>query len=288
MGSTSVRPYLLGTALCWSGVFVAVKVAATYMPVPALVAARYATATAVFALLSLARRLPQPRPVDLPFLGLLGLIGVTVYNLLFFYGVTLSTAVNASLIVPTSVPVVSSALAAMFLGEKLGLRRLGGLVAAGAGVGIISVGARAGPVGVNPLGDILLVGAVVSWALFTVLGRVVLRKYPPLTVTAHAHYFGTPPLLGFALLDPATPGFFAAPLVAWLMLGYLVIFATVLAFVWYYAGVRLIGAARAAVFLYLVPVGSVVLAVTTLGEPLYPAHIVGGLLVVGGLILDQT
>ncbi len=289
MGRTPARAYLylIGTALCWSGVFVAVKVAASSMPVPALIAARYAAATAVFAVLSTVRPGLRPSKDDLPLLVLLGLIGVTVYNLFFFYGVSLSTAVNASLIVPTSVPVVSSLLAAMVLGEKISAGRLVGLLMAGTGVATISIGGHGGPGPANLLGDLLLVGAVLSWALYTVLGRVALRKYPPLTVTTFAHYAGTPPLVVAALLDPATPAFFRAPPVAWAMLGYLVVFATVVAFVWYYAGIRLVGAGRAAVFLYLVPVGSVILAVMTLGEPLYPTHLLGALFVVGGLILAQ-
>lgn len=257
------------------------------MPIPALVAARYAAATAVFAGLSALRPGPRPAMGDLPLLAMLGLIGVTVYNLLFFYGVSLSTAVNASLIVPTSVPVVSNILAAGLLGEKITRGRVGGLLLAAAGVATVSIGGQAGFGPVSLIGDLLLVGAVLSWALFTVLGRVALRKYPPLTVTTFAHYAGTPPLVAVALLDPASPGFLLAPPLAWAMLAYLVVFATVIAFVWYYAGVRLVGAGRAALFLYLVPVGSVLLAVVVLGEPLYPAQVLGGLLVVGGLLLAQ-
>lgn len=106
------------------------------------------------------------------------------------------------------------------------------------------------------------------------LGRIALRKCPPLTVTTFAHYAGTPPLVAVASLDPATPALFSAPLLAWAMLGYLVLFATVLAFVWYYAGIQRLGSGRAALFLDLVPLGSVLLAVTASGEPLYPTHLV--------------
>lgn len=153
--------YLVGTALCWSGVFVAVKVAAWSMPVPAMIAARFVAATAVFSLLSAVRRSPSPQVADLPFLALLGVIGVTVYKLLFFYGVTLSTAVNASLIVPTGVPVVSNVLAGFILGEKTTVSRVVGLVLAGASVAITS-GAHAGTVGASLLGDGLLVGGLLA------------------------------------------------------------------------------------------------------------------------------
>lgn len=71
----------------------------------------------------------------------------------------------------------------------------------------------------------------------------------------------------------------------WIALLFLGIFGTAITLVLFYAGVRRIGAARASVFINLVPVFAVALGVAILHEPLDASMIVGGALVVGGILL---
>jgi drug/metabolite transporter (DMT)-like permease len=73
----------------------------------------------------------------------------------------------------------------------------------------------------------------------------------------------------------------------WLNIGYLAVFGTVLAFVWYYRGVQTVGAARAAQFINLVPVSGVLLGAVLLDEPLSASLLLGGGLVIGGLVLTN-
>ncbi|MDI9687603.1 DMT family transporter, partial [Burkholderia cenocepacia] len=68
---------------------------------------------------------------------------------------------------------------------------------------------------------------------------------------------------------------------------YLGAVGTVIAFVWYSQGIRLLGPARAAVFTNLVPVFGVLLSVVLLGEPLSPSMLAGGALVIAGVALTN-
>jgi drug/metabolite transporter (DMT)-like permease len=77
------------------------------------------------------------------------------------------------------------------------------------------------------------------------------------------------------------------PAVAWLGLGYLAIFGTVLGFLWYYEGIQAIGATRASLFINFVPVSAVLMAFVILGEPLTFALLAGAALVTGGVFLTN-
>ena len=83
-----------------------------------------------------------------------------------------------------------------------------------------------------------------------------------------------------------------APLVgvtwqAWLALAYLIVFGTVLPFLWFYEGVKALGAARASQFINLVPPLAVAESVLILGEPMTAALYVGTALVLAGLYLTN-
>ena len=72
------------------------------------------------------------------------------------------------------------------------------------------------------------------------------------------------------------------PAAAWGAIFYLGVFGTVIAFLWYFQGIQLIGPSRAAVFINFVPVNGVLLATLMLGEPLTLSLLIGGVLVVTG------
>jgi drug/metabolite transporter (DMT)-like permease len=71
----------------------------------------------------------------------------------------------------------------------------------------------------------------------------------------------------------------------WVALGFLGLFGTVIAFVWFYEGVKALGPPRTAVFINLVPVAAVTLGVLLLGEPLELSMLTGGALVILGVFI---
>jgi len=253
-------PKLCLMALFWSGVFPAVNIMVQSMGIVTSVFLRFfAAALILLALLAWREgRLPRLTPRELVLVLGLGLLGITVYNTLFTAGLALVEASRAALIVPTN-PAFTALFAALLLKERLG--------------------------GTRALGVALCVACIFMWSAYTLLGRVALSTLSPLALSAYVMTAGSLPLALPAWLEPA-------PLAqvtwqGWSAFAYLVVFGTVIPFLWFYEGVKALGAARAAQFINLVPPLAVAESILLLGEPFVPALGVGSALVVAGLYLTN-
>jgi drug/metabolite transporter (DMT)-like permease len=210
---------------------------------------------------------------------------VFLYNVAFLTGLSLTTATNGSLIVAFN-PLLTAALSAAWLKERLRPVQTAGLVLALLGVGVVVTNGSIEALrrlSFNP-GDLLMLGAPVAWALYTILGKKVLSFFPPLSATVYAAFFGTLLLLPAAALEGSlVSGVSRLSVYGWLSVLQLALLGTVAGFVWWYEGVAELGPARAAVFVNLVPVFGVLLAALILPETMRPPQIVGGALVIAGV-----
>ncbi len=285
---------LATTAFFWGGTFMAGKWAVREAPPFSVAFLRFAAAAAVlFAVLAWKAGKAAP-PAKLPFprgaaqwagLFSLGLTGMFLYNFFFLKGLSLTTAANGSLIVSLN-PLITALLSAALLKERIRPARWLGLLLALAGVGVVVTDGDPASLMTRPPnpGDLLLLGAPLMWAFYTVVGKKVLERVPPLAATAYAALFGTLLLLPAAALEaPLSQTVSGLTLWGWLSVLQLALLGTVVGFVWWYDGVAELGAARAAVFVYLVPLFGVLLASLVLSEPVGPAKITGGLLILGGV-----
>jgi drug/metabolite transporter (DMT)-like permease len=285
---------LSATAFFWGGTFVAGKWAVREAPPFSVALLRFAGAAVVlFGVLAWKTGKAAP-PARLPFprgaaqwAGLLslGLTGMFLYNFFFLKGLSLTTAANGSLIVSLN-PLITALLSAALLKERIRPARWLGLLTALAGVGVVVTDGDPASITRRPLnpGDLLLLGAPLMWAFYTVIGKKVLERIPPLAATAYAALFGTLLLLPAAAVEaPLHRTVSGLTPWGWLSVLQLALLGTVVGFVWWYDGVAELGAARAAVFVYLVPLFGVLLASLVLSEPVGPAKIAGGLLIVGGV-----
>jgi len=130
-----------------------------------------------------------------------------------------------------------------------------------------------------------MLGAPLCWALYSILGKMVLARFTPLAATAYAALSGAALLVPAALWEHAVhggplPGF---SVMGWVAILQLALLGTVVGFVWWYQGVKLIGTARAAAFVNLVPVFGTLLAALLLDERLIAAQVWGGCLVIVGV-----
>ncbi|TYO99058.1 drug/metabolite transporter (DMT)-like permease [Geothermobacter ehrlichii] len=276
---------LYGAALFWGGTFVAGRwLGGTTSPVTAAFF-RFVVASLALLVLHWRREGPLPRlsPRQAAAVLLLGLTGICAYNLLFFEGLTRIAASRAALIIALN-PVAITLGAALMFGEPLSrLRLLGAAISL---VGAVVVITRGEPgllldVGVGA-GELLILGCVLSWTLYSLIGRRAMRGLTPLGAVCWSSVAGTLLLACFAL--PAGSLLEGARLTAgsWLAIGYLGLFGTVLGFLWYFQGIRALGPARAAVFINFVPVNGVLLATLLLNEPPDSSLLAGGALVLTG------
>ena len=222
-------------------------------------------------------------------IGLLGLLGVFGYNILFFVALTMAPASDGSMIVPVLSPVLTTVITAALGRERLPRRRWSGLALAAAGAVVFFVGTPTETVAPHRiLGDLVFVAAALVWSAYTICGRPVLRRFPPLPVTAYACVVGAV-LLACAAL-PTLGHVHAADLTGkfWLVEVYLMVFPTAVAFPLFYRGVRGLGPARAATMMFLVPVFGLGLAFALLGETVTVVQAVGSVAMLAGAWLSVT
>lgn len=137
----------------------------------------------------------------------------------------------------------------------------------------------------NP-GDILVVGCTICWAIYSVvIKREKIQSLPTGTSFLVIALLGSAILLPFALIEIITTSSFPTSQSAWISVGCLAIFPSVLAFSCYQYGVKTAGPVVTSIFIYLMPVSGIILAVIFLGENLYWYHGFGAALVLGGVIL---
>lgn len=198
-----------------------------------------------------------------------------------------TTASNATLIY-TSSPVFILVLEWLFRGRVIRAREAAGIVLALAGITLIVVkGSLATLLELrfNP-GDLLILAASVSWAIYSVLLRREEVKALPSAVTfAAVAGAGALILAPFAAAEVALTGAFPVTLAQWRSIGGLALVSSVLAFLSFQYGIRHKGPAVTGIFMYLMPPYGVMLAVIFLGETLSAYHGAGFALILGGLIL---
>lgn len=212
---------------------------------------------------------------------LLGTIGITAFNLLFFYALQSTSANSAALIMATN-PLLTTLLAAALLGEKPSARHIAALPVALLGVLVVITHGemkRLTSLGFTH-GDLLMLAANLSWALYNVFTRRYMPNASPVANTSWIMAAGATLLLTVALSSDShihTLGMQAS--IAMLIM---VVGGTVLAYLFWGIGIARLGAARTAIFLNLVPVFAMLIGIL-LGTLPSTSQLAGGLLVLGGV-----
>lgn len=281
---------LLLTMLFWGGTFVAGRLLAGVVPPFSAAFLRFALASGLLmALLYYAEgRLPALDRRQLGSVVLLGLTGVVGYNIAFFTGLQTVSASRAGLIIALN-PVGIALLSAVLCGERLQpLRLLGVAVSVCGAMLVISKGHLSLLASGIGTGELTLLGCVVCWALYSVIGRRAMHGLSPLTAVAYSALAGTLLLAPLALAQGVRSSVFQYGIKAWGSLSYLAVFGTVLGFLWYYQAIREIGTVRAGVFINFVPIFSMLLGFAFLNEPLTSSLLLGAALVITGAWLTNS
>ncbi len=278
----------LFTILVWGITFVSTKILLrSFSPIEILFT-RFLLGFIALNIIAPARLHVQSRRDELLFIGA-GLTGITLYFLLENIALTMSTAANVGVIVSVT-PFFTAFTSHWFLKTpRPGLMFYIGFLFAISGIALLSIG-TGGTLAWNPRGDILAVLAALVWSLYSVIIRKITAKgYASIAVTRRSFMYGligmVPAifLMDFRLglerfADPATVGH-----ILFLGLG-----ASAMCFVTWNMSVRLLGAVRTSMYIYLVPVVTVASAVVFLGEALTTPLLVGTALTLLGLWLSET
>jgi len=234
--------------------------------------------------------LPASRRDWLSIAGL-GLLGNTLYQVMFIVGLNFTSPATSSLIVALT-PVIVALISAAFGLDRLAALAWIGIVMSFGGIVIVVLGNQAGvpagQAGASPLtGDLLVLGSTSVWAVYTVLAAPMLKRYSATLVTSLSLAAGTLPLFLVALPDLLRVNWNAVPAVGWTAVLFSGVFALAIGYVAWNHGVKHIGGARTAVYANLIPVFAGLAAWQFRGDPLTVYHLIGAVIVLAGINLTR-
>lgn len=290
-GSQSrLRAYiaLVLMSMLYSGNLISARVLAPQVPPIALSALRGVLGLLVLVPLAWRPLKTSPKLTkrDLASMALLGFLGITLAYATFLWGMRYSSASNAAIISATN-PAVTNSLLALGWRAKPSRSQVMGIVVAFLGLlVVISEGSARQLLALHlSLSDFVLLGNVISVALFTIVGQSVMAKFAPIVTTVYSLIFGTLFLLPYGLWEIVQEGWHLSP-GGWVIFLYMGLLVTGFALFLNFAAIEVIGSGQSAVFANLSPVFSLVLAVFLLGEHLHVYHFVGFVLVLSGIFLS--
>lgn len=191
---------------------------------------------------------------DYLLLAFCGLFGVAINQLCFFYGLNLSSAINSGIIMTTN-PVLVIILAYFVIKEKITISKIAGILIAASGAILLTLAGSSGK-GDSLLGDLFLFVNALSYAIYLVIAKPLMKKYNPLTVITYVFTFG----LGFMLLFPPTlieffqTDFQQISIETWAKITYVIIGVTFLTYLLTMYGLKYLSPAVSSAYIYFQPV----------------------------------
>lgn len=219
---------------------------------------------------------------------LAGLCGICLYYLLENIALTYTMASNVGVIISVA-PFFTAILSRLFLKSEGKLRAnfFIGFVVAMAGVALISF--NGSKLELNPMGDILAVLAAFVWACYSILTRKISSfGYPVILTTRRTFFYGILFMIPALFLFDFEIGVERfADIRHLLNILYLGLGASAICFVTWNLAVKVLGAVKTSIYIYMVPVITVVTSVLVLKEPVTWESAVGTVLAVAGLFLSE-
>jgi drug/metabolite transporter (DMT)-like permease len=275
-------------ALIWSVNFSVVKFGTTLVDPLAYNGMRVSLAAVLLLSIAFAARAPFPSWPTIASLLALGVLGNGVYQLFFVEGIAHTRASDAALVIAASPAFIA------IIGRVRGVERVRPRAAAGialsiTGIAIVVLGTAQGTAGqATILGDLLVLCGSLAWAIYTVLLKPYTEKVNGLQLSAFTMAGGAVALMSVAWPAVVHAKWSALPTMGWLAILYSGIFALVVAYYFWYRGVRIIGPTRTAMYSNLQPIIAVVVAWIMLGETPTVWQIAGAAFVMTGLVLTRT
>ncbi|MCC6485710.1 MAG: DMT family transporter [Armatimonadetes bacterium] len=279
---------LVIAAALWGGMWPAGRLSVRSVPPVIVPALRFGIASAVFLSAGAVRREPlslwKLRAALAP-----GISGILLYNLVLYYALHWAPAADGAMIIPTLNPIFTLWASVLVFKEQVTRGRVLGLALALGGQALVFYGAltSVSTGSERLLGDAFFVLGALLWSIFTVTGKKALERLSALELTAYSCYVGTPLLIILAL--PALPDVPPASLTTgfWVAVFYMSLAATVIGNLLWHRGLHELGAARASLCFYLIPVFGLIFSAAILGEKPTAVQLAGVAIVLAGVALSD-
>jgi drug/metabolite transporter (DMT)-like permease len=277
-----IQLLILATIL-WGGNYICGRFLAPALPSTLLNTVRWAISTAILVGILALNKKSLPIFTKWKEFMTLGFLGIFAFSTLTYLGLRSISASQAGMI-SAGIPIAILVFTPFVLKEHIKLKSWIGILVSIMGVIVLFQGKHVEASHVSVLGDIEIVLSCVAWGLYTVLGKRYGKEIDPLTMTAGAALYGTI-FSAISCIGTVKPDMVHMTGIAWICVIYVSTFASVGAYLAWNAGVKVVGAARAAPYINLLPVWTVVFGVLLLHEQISWMSLMGGVLTIVGAIL---
>ncbi|MFB4165941.1 DMT family transporter [Alteribacillus sp. JSM 102045] len=278
---------VIGVMVLWGINVVALKVLVEYMSPASMQALRIMTAgIVIFIIMSYLKEWQKLSRKEFKHIAVASLFGVIGHHLFLAWGLMTTSAVNTSLILAL-VPLTTSILAMLLLGDPVTKIRFLGVILGFIGVSMLTIAGSGSQVSGLSSGDILVFLGMFSQAVSFIYIKKATTTLHPRVMTGFMFFIGSIGLFFISLF--VEPGgiiqLFTAPLFVWLIFFGSAVLATALGHQLFNSSIQKIGAGETAVFNNLVPFFGLISSAFLLKETVYPAQLTGFIFIVGGVLL---
>lgn len=233
-------------------------------------------------------RAPLPARRDILALLALGVLGNGFYQCLFVIGVSKTSASDAALVIAAT-PAFVAIIGKLRGSERTSVKRGVGIGMSILGMAFVVLGASTAAGGnASLVGDLIMLGASLCWAMYTVLLKPYTARVPGMQLSALTMVGGAIPLVAYCLPAMLRADWTAYPALGWAAVTYSGLGSLVIAYAFWYRGVRIIGPTRTAMYSNLQPVVAVLVAWALLGEVPTLLQGIGAASIMGGLLLSRA
>jgi len=280
--------------LIWAGSFIFIRIGLKDFPPITLAFLRFAAASIFLLFFYLFNKDEEEKKLNLKAkfleLNILALTGVSLLYIFQFYSLKFISAATGSIVI-NSTTIFMALLSALFLNEKLNKRKVLGILIAFIGVStLVSNGWKNIDFSSNQfLGGVLMLGAALCWAIYSVITKKVLQFNSSLTITLVTFLLGTVYLFptAFILEDPIET-IFKASKTGWFSVFYLAFLSSALAYFLWNKILMKSEVAKVGAILYVIPIPTIIFEYFLLKEAITKITLIGAFLVIAGVYLTET
>lgn len=283
---------LLTACFFWAASFIATKKALSIVPPLTVVSLRLLISAVCFLVWFLYRRekISWGGPKWLAHLFLLSLFGTGLHYGIQTIGLEYTTASNASIYAVTG-PISITIIAALFLGERITLKKSLGIGSALMGV-LIVIGIdtlKSFELKGHLLGDLLVFISIFMWGVFSVMGKNMTRQMGALRLTAIVTFMGALYMIPVGIIEIKRTSFSLAEITleAWLAIAFLGVTCSFLATWLYVFALEKTEAQKVGVYLYTIPPMTYIIAGILLNETIGINLLIGSCIVFVGVYLTE-
>jgi len=217
-------------------------------------------------------------------LAICGLFGVVINQELFFLGLSITTPINASLIMIMA-PILVFVISFFLAHESVTWQKITGLVLGSAGALLILGGKGFSFNGSTVWGDFMILINATSFAIYLVIVRPLMKKYHPLTVIKWVFFFGLIPVFFFGARQFSQVEWRSFPPQIWACVAFIVICTTFFAYLLNILALRSVHSSLVGAYIYLQPVVATIISISLGKDHITPEKVISAVLIFSGVYL---